>query len=128
MSDAFRTPLGKVRGAGSAGEGSGHFIAQRSSAVVLLLLLPYLAISAALSLDGGYAGAREWVASPWVAPALTLALFTMLYHMQIGMQVIIEDYIAKPFTRAALAFLNVLFCIALGVAGAFAILKIFLGA
>ncbi len=128
MSDAFRTPLGRVRGAGSAGEGSGHFIAQRVSAIILALLAPYLVISAALSLDETYASAREWVSSPWIAPALALALFTAIYHMQIGMQVIIEDYIAKPVSRAALSFLNLFVCLVLAAAGAFAILKIFLGA
>lgn len=128
MTTPLRTPLARVRGAGSAKEGTGHFIAQRVTAIVLALLTPYLVISAALSLDESHASAREWVASAWVAPALALALVMALYHMQLGMQVVIEDYIGKPLMRAALSLLNLLAALVLAVAGVFAILKIFLGA
>ncbi len=128
MTSSMRTPLGKVRGHGASQTGTSDFIGQRASAVLLALLAPYLVITAALSLDGSYAAAREWVAQWYIAPALALALFAALYHMQLGMQVVIEDYIAKPLTRTVLALLNMFAALAAAAGGGFAILKIFLGA
>lgn len=126
MSDDFRTPLAKVRGAGSAKEGTGHFIGQRISAIFLALLAPYLVISAALSLDDTYASAREWVSSVWVAPALALALFTALYHMQLGMQVIIEDYVHSDL-KLTLIMCNTFFCFVIGLSCIYALVKLSFG-
>lgn len=125
----LRTPLGKVRGHGAAKSGTGDFIAQRASAVLLALTAPYLLISAALNMPpGGYGAARAWVADPIVAPVLAVFILTALYHMRIGMQVVIEDYIGKHLTRAALSLLNLLVVVAIAGASLFAILKIYLGA
>lgn len=125
---SLRTPLARVRGRGSAKSGTGHFIAQRVSAILIALLTPYLLISAACSLGPGYDAAREWVMLPWIAAPLALFVVASCYHMQIGMQVIIEDYIEKPLTRAVLGILNVFAALAVAVVAVFAILKIFLGA
>jgi succinate dehydrogenase / fumarate reductase membrane anchor subunit len=126
MSQSIRTPLGKVRGHGAAGSGTGHFIGQRVSAILLALLAPYLVISAALGLGPGYDGAVYWASTPWVAPVLLLFILAGLYHMQIGMQVVIEDYLAKPATRATASVLNVLLAIVLAVVAAFALFSLFL--
>ncbi len=125
----LRTPLGQVRGHGAAKSGTGDFIAQRASAVLLALTAPYLLISAALNMaPGGYGAARAWVADPFVAPVLAVFILTALYHMRIGMQVVIEDYIGKHTSRAALSLLNLAVVVTIAAASVFAILKIYLGA
>ena len=127
MNASLRTPLGRVRGKGSAKSGTGHFIAQRVSAIALLLLAPYLFISAALNIYPGFEGAFVWVVQPIVAAPLLLFLFCALYHMRIGMQVVIEDYIEKPLTKALLLLINTFVVLAAATAGAFAILSIAFG-
>ena len=125
----MRTSLGKVRGHGAGHGGTGHFIAQRVSAVALLILAPWFAINAALSMhDAGYVAAIDLLGSPVNAVGAILLVVAALYHMQIGMQEVVEDYIQKHFTKAALLVANTLVCIALGVGAIYAVLHINFGA
>jgi succinate dehydrogenase / fumarate reductase membrane anchor subunit len=128
MTDSLRTPLGQVRGRGSAKGGTGHFIAQRASGVALAVLAPWFAVSAALYMRGGFDYAHTFLEQPLAAVAAILLLLAMFYHARIGMQVVIEDYIHKPGAKAALALLNTFVAIAFAAAGVFAVLKISLGA
>lgn len=128
MSDTFRTPLGRVRGNGSARSGTGHFIAERVTSVLLAVLTPWFVISAAMHLPFGYEGARAWVADPWVAPPLAVFVLVSLHHMWLGLTVVVEDYIHRPVTKMALLLLNLSLCIALAAASLFAILRISVGA
>lgn len=127
MTASLRTPLARVRGKGSAHSGTHDFIAQRVSAIAVLLLAIYLFVSAAMTMGPGFDGAYYWVADPLVAAPLVLFLFAGLFHMRIGMQVVIEDYIAKPFAKMALLILNTFVVLALATAGAFAVLSIAFG-
>lgn len=127
MSKSLRTPLGQVRGWGSARSGTSDFIAQRVSGIALALLVPYLAISAALHIHGDYESARAWAGSVFVAPALVLFLIGALYHMRIGMQVILEDYLGGA-TRTFWSLVNLFVTFVLGAAGLAALLKIYVGA
>ncbi len=127
MAGALRTPLGRVRGRGSAKSGTGHFIGQRVSAVALMLIAPFLLIGAALHLQPGFEAARAWVAHPVNAIALILFIFLSVYHMVIGMQVIVEDYIEKAGTKIGLLILNTFIGLALAVTGGFAVLYIAFG-
>jgi succinate dehydrogenase / fumarate reductase membrane anchor subunit len=120
----FRTPLGKVRGLGSAKHGAGHFITQRVSAVALIFLVPWFLVSLIGAVRGGYDGALTWIADPINAVFTLLAVGASLYHMRLGMQVVIEDYIAKHSTKAVLLILNTFVCVALFVTAAYAVLKI----
>ena len=124
MSESIRTPLGKVRGLGSAKHGAGHFIAQRVSAIALLFLVPWFLISLIGAVRGGYYGATDFIASPVNAVLILLGVGAALYHMRIGMQVVVEDYIGKNSTRAVLLILNTFVAVALFAAAAFAVLKI----
>lgn len=129
MSEAhrsYRTPLARVRGRGSAKSGTGHFIAQRATAVALLVLLPWFAISAAVSING-YTDALAFVRQPLNSLGIVLLIVAGAYHMMIGMQVVIEDYISKHGTRTALVLLNTFFCILLAAAGILAVLQINFG-
>lgn len=121
---SIRTPLGKVRGLGSAKEGVGHFITQRVSAIALIFLVPWFLICLLAAVRGGYDGAVDFIANPLNAVFILLAVGIALYHMRIGMQVVIEDYIAKTGTKLFLLILNTFACVALFAAAAFSILEI----
>ncbi len=124
MKESIRTPLGKVRGLGSAKHGAGHFIAQRVSAIGLLFLVPWFLISLIGAVRGGYDGALSWVADPINAVLVLLAVGAALYHMRLGMQVVIEDYIARHGTKNVLLILNTFITLVLFAAAAFSVLKI----
>ncbi len=124
MRESIRTPLGKVRGLGAAKEGVQHFIVQRVSAAALLFLLPWFLISMLLAVRGGYQGAVDFIAYPLNAVLALMTLGATLYHMQVGMQVVIEDYIGKTGTRIFLLLLNTFFAVALFATAAFAVIEI----
>ena len=121
---SIRTPLGQVRGLGSAKHGAGHFITQRVSAIALLFLVPWFLISLIGAVRGGYDGALTFIADPINAVLILLAVGAALYHMRLGMQVVVEDYIAKNSTKTVMLILNTFICITLFAAAAYAVLKI----
>lgn len=117
-----------ARSRGAAGEGAGHFIAQRFSAIALLLLGPWFVVAAALTLrQGDYAAVIDFLTHPVNAVATILLLAAGLYHMSLGMQEIVLDYIAKPATKILLLVLNALVPIALGAGAIFAVLAVNFG-
>ncbi len=119
-----QTATGRVRGLGSAQEGVGHFIKQRVTAIGLIILVPWFMISLIGATRDGYAGAANWVASPVNVILLLIVTGAAFFHMRIGMQVIIEDYIARSSTRIALLILNTFVAVLLFVAAAFSIIRI----
>ena len=123
----MRTPLGKVRGLGSAREGTGHFWQQRLTAVANIPLILFF-LGFLISINGAdYATVRAAFANPFVSLMFALILFSALYHMRLGMQVIVEDYIHGEGTKLALIMLNTFFCVLVGAASIFALLKISFG-
>src|SRR5215468_5996770 len=109
MARSMRTALGRVRGSGAGHGGTGHFIAQRVTSIALLILGPWLIVSMALSMhDPGYVAAIDFLGAPLNAVGVILFMIAALYHMQIGMQEIVEDYIERPITKALLLTLNTL--------------------
>ncbi len=127
MSSSYRTPIARARGLGSAKEGVGHFIQQRVTAIALIVLVPWFVISAVLAVPAGYDGAVEWMAKPWNAIALILLAAAAFFHMRLGMQVVIEDYIHKHGMKQALLILNTFVAIALFAATAMSVLKVWIG-
>jgi succinate dehydrogenase / fumarate reductase membrane anchor subunit len=123
----FRTPLGRARGMGASKHGVGHFIGQRVSAVALIFLALW-GVSSALSLAaGGYADAVSWLQHPLNAALLSLTILAACYHMQLGMRVIIEDYIEKPGSKLALLILNVFVAWGAGALALVSLLKVAVG-
>ncbi|MEL7057243.1 MAG: succinate dehydrogenase, hydrophobic membrane anchor protein, partial [Pseudomonadota bacterium] len=88
------TSAKSVRGLGSAGTGTQHHIRQRVTALALIFLVPWFLYSIIHACKAGYEGALIWVAQPINAILLILTLSAALYHMRLGMQVVIEDYLA----------------------------------
>lgn len=124
---SLRSPLGRVLGLGSAKDGTGHWWAQRVTAVALIPLTLWLFFSL-LTLPGlDYGTVRAWLALPISGFLALLTVAVMTYHSYLGTTVVIDDWVPsaglKVFTSMLLRFLYVLF----GGAGIFAILRIALG-
>ncbi|WP_208435417.1 succinate dehydrogenase, hydrophobic membrane anchor protein [Bartonella phoceensis] len=127
MKKDFRTELAKVRGRGSAHEGTEHFWLQRLTGFINLPLLIFF-IVLILSLVGkDYSIVRARLAHPVVTVLMGLMTLSVLYHMKLGMQVVIEDYVPREGLRMFFLVLNVLFCFVVGGVIIFALLKIALG-
>lgn len=128
-SKSLRSPLGKVRGLGSARHGTGHWWAQRLTALALIPLSIYFVGGFfAYVVFGGPTGLVHWLHCPIPASMLILFLAVGFHHMASGLQVIIEDYVhcacMKTFGVIAVQFGSALFA----VLGILATLKILLGA
>ena len=128
MSDSqFVTPTKTTRGLGASKSGTSHHIRQRVSALALIVLVPWFLFSVMKAALGGYADALAWVSAPLNATLLVLTAGAAFYHMRLGMQAVIEDYIGKTGTRAALLILNTFFAAALFVVVVMSVLRIWTG-
>lgn len=124
---SMRTPLGRVRGLGAAHSGTHHFWHQRITAVAgVPLVIAALVIAIAL-LGRSHAAVVQILGSPLVAIIMLLFIMNIVYHMWIGMQEIIVDYVHEDKLKLATLLANTFFCFAIGFASAFAILKLSFG-
>ncbi len=124
---SMRTPLGRVRGLGTAKSGTEEFWLQRMTAIASIpLTLAGLVL--VISLAGrSYPAVKQIVGSPLVAVLLILFVIANATHMRIGVQVVIEDYVHDKTQKLTLLMLNNFFAWAVGLACIFAILKISFG-
>ena len=90
---SLRSPLGRVRGLGSAKEGVNHWWAQRMTALALVPLAVWFVISLLGMTGADHAAVKAWVGSPVVAALLILLIAATFYHAYLGLQVVIEDYV-----------------------------------
>jgi succinate dehydrogenase / fumarate reductase, membrane anchor subunit len=127
MASRMRSPLGRAIGLGSAKEGVEHWWMQRITAIALVPLILWFVIAVI-----GLAGAdletmQNWVGRPLPAILLVLLLIATFYHMSLGLQVVVEDYVHVELAKLALVIVIRLFCFALAVAGIFAVFSIAVG-
>lgn len=120
----FSTPLGRVRGFGSARSGTNDFWRQRLTAVANVpLTIAFVVIVVGL-LGRNHAAVVQILGSPFVAVVMLLFITSLCIHMRIGMQVIIEDYVHDEGRKLILLMANTFFTVAVGLVSAFAILML----
>ena len=124
---SLRSPVGRVLGLGSAGEGVGHWWSQRVTSVALVLLGLWFVFALIGLPDRSYETVTAWMAQPINAVLLSLLVGTALYHSLLGIQVVVEDYVsnhgAKIVTMLALQFIHFV----LGALGIFSVLRVAFG-
>ncbi|HEY4135961.1 MAG TPA: succinate dehydrogenase, hydrophobic membrane anchor protein [Alphaproteobacteria bacterium] len=121
-----RTPLARARGLGSAKEGVGHWWAQRLTAIALIPLVVWFAVSLVMLSGADYATVRAWIGSPLVMILLSLVIAVGLHHAQLGLQVVWEDY-TDGGTRVVMIVLTKFIAVLFGLGAIVAILRIGLG-
>ena len=124
---SLQSPLGRVRGLGSAKNGTHHWWIQRVTAVALVPLTLWFAVSMIKMTGAAHSDAIAWVQSPFNAIMLLLLIIATFHHMQLGLQVVIEDYIHSEGTKLVLLLAQKLVSFALAIAAGFAVLKIAFG-
>jgi succinate dehydrogenase / fumarate reductase membrane anchor subunit len=120
---SLRTPLSAAKGLGSAKEGAHHWWVQRLTSIALVPLTLWLAYTIATFGDMSYQAVVVWMQSPLVAAALAVLVVVLFYHVQLGIQVILEDYVHGGLKIASLILLNFA-CISLVFIGIFSIIKV----
>lgn len=124
---SLRSPLSQARGLGSAKDGVGHWWMQRLTAVALIPLSLWFVASIVHLSGAGYAAVAGWIGSPAVAVALVIFIACIFHHSQLGLQVVIEDYVHSGFlkltTLVVMKFLHVIAALA----AIFAVLHIAFG-
>ncbi|HEX9554895.1 MAG TPA: succinate dehydrogenase, hydrophobic membrane anchor protein [Reyranella sp.] len=127
MNGDLRTPLARARGLGSAKAGVHHWWAQRLTAIALIPLVVWFAISLVMMSGAEYEVVRAWIGSPVVMVLLILTIAVGLHHAQLGIQVVIEDYVHSDGFKLALIVLVRFLAVLFGLAAIVAILSIGFG-
>jgi succinate dehydrogenase / fumarate reductase membrane anchor subunit len=121
---SMRTPLGRVRNLGASHSGTGDFWRQRLTAVAMTLLIIPVLVIVMMLLGRNQAGAAQILGQPPIAIILLLFIIASTWHMKIGMQVVIEDYLHHEKLKLVSIMANNFFCFAVALASIYAILKL----
>ena len=121
---SMRTPLGRVRNLGASHSGTTDFWRQRITAVAMVLLILPVIVVVMMLLGSNHAGAAQILGSPLVAIILLLFIIASAWHMKIGMQVVIEDYVHNELIKLVAIMANNFFSFAVALASIYAILKL----
>lgn len=124
---SIRTPLAHARGLGSAKTGTGHWWAQRLTAIALIPLTIWFVISLVIMTGSGHDAAIAWIGSPLTAVLLVLLIVAGFHHMQLGLQVVIEDYVHNEGVKVVSMIVLVLVACLLAALSVVSILKVALG-
>ena len=122
-SSSMRTPLARVRNLGSSHSGTSDFWRQRLTAVAMTVLIVPVIVVVLMLIGSNQAGAKQIFSSVPIAIIMLLFIIASAWHMKIGMQVVIEDYVHNEKIKLASVMANNFFCIAVALASTYAILK-----
>ena len=125
---SLETPLSRVRGLGSAREGTGHFWWMRVTAVANVVLVLFLIAFMFRYVGEDYNSVRQALRNPIASVGLLLLVISGVWHMRLGMQTIIEDYVHSEGRRVLALMLNTFFAAVIALSCAFAVLKLSFGA
>ena len=123
----LRNPLANAHNHGAAGDGVGHWWAQRFSAILLIGLTAWLVIALAALTGASHAEAVAWLGRPFNAAMAVLFVVTSFYHARLGLQVVIEDYVHQRVAEVALQLLVKVAAIVGGLVAVLAILTVAFG-
>lgn len=123
----LRNPLAEAHNHGSAGDGVGHWWAQRFSAILLIFLTTWLVWALTGLVGADHAAAASFISRPFHAGMAILFVVVGLYHGALGLQVVIEDYVGRRFVEVTLLIAIKALSILGGVLAVMAILKLALG-
>jgi len=124
---SYRSPLGRARGLGSAREGAGHWWAQRLTAVALVPLCLWFVIGLVGVIGADHETVLEWISAPLTSSLLVVLIVAAFHHAQLGLQVVIEDYVHHEGLKIA-GIMTVKFAaILLGLWAVFSVLSIAFG-
>ncbi|MEX0729975.1 MAG: succinate dehydrogenase, hydrophobic membrane anchor protein [Aquisalimonadaceae bacterium] len=124
---SYRTPVKQALGLGSAKYGVQHWWVQRVTAVALVPLVVWFAFGVAVHAGADYETVRAWIGSPITAVLFIALIAITCHHMQLGLQVVIEDYVHARGPQIATIVLVKFVSAILALAGIFAVLRIALG-
>jgi succinate dehydrogenase membrane anchor subunit len=124
VAKSMRTPLARVRNLGSSHSGTGDFWRQRVTAVAMVLLIVPAIVVVMMLLGRNQAGAAQILGSLPIAIIMLLFIIASCWHMKIGMQVVIEDYVHSETLKIAAVMANNFFSFAVALASIYAILKL----
>jgi succinate dehydrogenase / fumarate reductase, membrane anchor subunit len=124
---SIRTPLARVRGLGAAKDGTHHFWVQRLTAIALIPLTIWFVIVLTGALGMDRAQLAKWMRSPSSAAPLALFLIAGFWHLKLGLQVVIEDYVHHEGWKTGLIIAMNLAVVTLGVTGLASILFLAMG-
>ena len=120
----MRTPLSRVRGLGSAKKGTEHFWLQRVTALANIPLAVFFVSAMVAHAGADYVTVTAFLSRPIVALVMFLLILSMVWHMRLGLQVVIEDYTHGHMAKLLALILNTFFALAVGTSSVLAILKL----
>lgn len=122
----LRNMMARVRGLGSAHDGTHHFWMQRLTSIALVPLTLWFVIGVLCHIGAPYMEFVAWLSSVPVATTMILVITVSFYHAALGLQVVIEDYVHAPALKYTSLIIMKLGCVALGLMGVVSVLKILL--